>query len=421
MSRLWRYLVIAPVLLSSLAVAQTASEDKCKDILVGGVRDTISNLDVAHTSQSTKEWFCSARFDKRSSSSSSSTQVTIPIYGKMAKYGSNGSDASASEARANFCRDSTAKFTNDDTSFIHRQIASPLIVTTWSDCMKRRSSGNNLIEFGAASVDAQTFILTAKFNPSLSGQTPPKIDGLSTPGATCGKIRLVTGASVPVQTVRERCTRVGRGPIVAILHTNYGDFEASLPRYSEGLSAGKVSVAYRFGVVKWAPGALRTDQKETGDHNCSRNCRKEPTRTNYQLTLTASTNERFVDPVALNCIGGPCGGWNEVKLVRHDAESAIASWDVWTRPTVWELSVATEVATRVFETRRSTPTAINFGQAFTVTVPAGASEATLEITGVGGQTVIPLNGTSNANVEVLSRTTTDGNTAYQLRLLDPQA
>lgn len=83
----------------------------------------------------------------------------------------------------------------------------------------------------------------------------------------------------------------------------------------------------------------------TDNHHCSSNCRGEPTRTGYTISLTApesrDRNPRMLRKPKLECRAGPCGGWNQVMLqprIAPNGLSASTSFDVWSKPTTWILS-----------------------------------------------------------------------------------
>lgn len=83
----------------------------------------------------------------------------------------------------------------------------------------------------------------------------------------------------------------------------------------------------------------------TGNHNCEFNCRGEPTRTGYSISLSVTgDNKRLANP-RLSCVAGPCGGWREVTVppkVSADGKTATASFDVWSLPTTWVLAADVE-------------------------------------------------------------------------------
>ncbi len=113
----------------------------------------------------------------------------------------------------------------------------------------------------------------------------------------------------------------------------------------------------------------RSVSKTTGNHHCFFNCKGEPTRTNYTLDLAASNGARLRNP-QLRCAAGPCEGWNAVLSVRLEnaGRAAHASWDVWTKPTTWELAAEEVRETEVSRFTRREPV----GSTFAVASKTGA-------------------------------------------------
>ncbi|ETR65797.1 MAG: hypothetical protein OMM_05916 [Candidatus Magnetoglobus multicellularis str. Araruama] len=76
----------------------------------------------------------------------------------------------------------------------------------------------------------------------------------------------------------------------------------------------------------------------TGDHHCESDCRGEPTRTNYVLTLKARPGHILRNP-KVRCEGEGCG-WSRTLFITvgDDGREARASFDVWSRPTRWTIS-----------------------------------------------------------------------------------
>lgn len=109
---------------------------------------------------------------------------------------------------------------------------------------------------------------------------------------------------------------------------------------------GNAKLNYSSEKKDWVKIGIARKTKSTGNHHCSRNCRGEPTRTNYQVNL--STNDyqesklgdrKLMNP-KLTCKTGPCGSWNQVISVNlsKNTKSATASFDVWSKPTTWVLT-----------------------------------------------------------------------------------
>lgn len=76
----------------------------------------------------------------------------------------------------------------------------------------------------------------------------------------------------------------------------------------------------------------------TGNHHCESDCRGEPTRTNYVLTLRAQPGHILRNP-SLRCEGQGCS-YSETLFVTvgDDGREARASFDVWSLPTNWTIT-----------------------------------------------------------------------------------
>ena len=135
------------------------------------------------------------------------------------------------------------------------------------------------------------------------------------------------------------------------------------------ITAQTPQIEFETTVLAETPAGTRSITRVTGNHHCSSGCQGEPTRTNYALRLEANKDTSLRNP-QVRCIAGPCHGWNAVLFVRleQDNRSAVASWDVWSQPTTWQLTadeVRLDVVSRF--TRREP-----IGTPFTIISESGA-------------------------------------------------
>ena len=107
---------------------------------------------------------------------------------------------------------------------------------------------------------------------------------------------------------------------------------------------GRATVVTMTREYGWQKIREESEVKGTGNHHCESNCRGEPTRTNYTITLDILQNEDGVrnelrNP-RLTCVGGPCGAWNEIidTRITRGGLGAVGTFDVWSKPTSWRLS-----------------------------------------------------------------------------------
>lgn len=158
--------------------------------------------------------------------------------------------------------------------------------------------------------------------------------------------------------------RIKGHPIVALL-TLFGAAVIGLASVTESLSTasqklgcipsylglsdgyrGKGELRYVIRKRDWVNIGTVGKTEVTGNHACYRNCKGEPTRTDYQIRLAVNEydapkegNRKLTEP-KLQCKTGPCGGWHQIIHVglTTDKTGAIANFDVWSSPTSWELT-----------------------------------------------------------------------------------
>lgn len=163
-------------------------------------------------------------------------------------------------------------------------------------------------------------------------------------------------------------TRSYSVPFTIALYSRYagsGVTEAKQPRYG------------------WIGVGTERSTTTTGNHHCESHCGGEPTRTGYSVTIKVSStahnpptpNDRRLRNPVLRCISGPCGGWNEVKAVylSETDSRATGKFDVWSKPTEWELTAQAENYQVVGETTVSGMLELYYGRTTTIEVPAEAT------------------------------------------------
>jgi hypothetical protein len=132
-----------------------------------------------------------------------------------------------------------------------------------------------------------------------------------------------------------------------------------------------------------SPAEPKFATKSTHNNHCERDCKREPTRRNYTLSLDADPGFQLRNP-RITCLSGPCGGWRKVHWVRleNGKTRAKASWDTWSHPTTWQLS-ADQV--RLEELRF--PQRVAEGGTFSVTLVAGSAPPLVRVTNQEGETL----------------------------------
>lgn len=113
--------------------------------------------------------------------------------------------------------------------------------------------------------------------------------------------------------------------------------------------AGELTTHFTSSEYGWERERTEKIDRSTANHHCSKKCKGEPTRTNYTINYSVSrsnTNpptpgDRKLQNIRLNCINGPCGAWNAVMSlnIRNNKTNAVASFDVWSHPTTWRMTI----------------------------------------------------------------------------------
>jgi hypothetical protein len=147
---------------------------------------------------------------------------------------------------------------------------------------------------------------------------------------------------------------------------------------------GSGQLSYRVQKFDWVKVGEVSNEKSTGNHHCSRNCKGEPTRTSYSIEVSVDEfsapqvgDKKLMHPT-LSCVSGPCAysDSRNVKLV--DASKVKASFDVWSRPTTWN------VKAEVFEYKVISESKFDEGIMFseysllTIVIPSGGIEPVFE-------------------------------------------
>jgi hypothetical protein len=333
--------VVSASLLILWSSRLTAQPDQCRDVLVAAY----NRLDLrqnASSSAAARSWFCSDQFFSDVSRHAAGGSLTVPIEGIPLSFGGNSQTQRATEARLQFCRSSNQAFTNQDALSIFSQVVEKETIRAWQDCMRGRNDAGSAIAL-SESVNGSEIIVTARFDLRINSQVAaPRVVDIFVSGA-----RPVRGQWLP-------SAEVTPGGIVHVFRRTSDEMPVSITLATTQGSSAPLQIAARelpvlVGEieVEWeesytAEGTPETvwRQLQTGDHNCESNCGGEPTRTTYQLVLQVNSDASGVLRNArLDCLSGPCGGWNQKNRVEITGRtSAYASWDVWSHPTVWRLS-----------------------------------------------------------------------------------
>ncbi|MEZ9169060.1 hypothetical protein BCV09_17960 [Vibrio cyclitrophicus] len=104
------------------------------------------------------------------------------------------------------------------------------------------------------------------------------------------------------------------------------------------------SVVYAVNGIEYAtklgPKEIDTKSIRTGDHHCSSSCKGEPTRTPYRIDYRVDPKKYKIVGANLSCDAGSSCSYNAVKGTNFTSNTAYGSFDVWSRPSTWTLTVS---------------------------------------------------------------------------------
>jgi hypothetical protein len=170
------------------------------------------------------------------------------------------------------------------------------------------------------------------------------------------------------------------------------------------LYAGTITVRATGSTIDWVKVRDEVAKRTTGNHHCEKDCKGEPTRTNYTLTIKVPStdhqkvgDQKLVNPV-LRCVpqmvqipqiiilgtvipaqtvdasACPWSAVNSVYLSEGDTR-ATASFDVWSKPTNWELTAGVYELKPVGEMVTTRDYDLQFGHLVEIEVPSSTEVA----------------------------------------------
>ncbi|NGN97827.1 hypothetical protein G5S52_09160 [Grimontia sp. S25] len=117
-----------------------------------------------------------------------------------------------------------------------------------------------------------------------------------------------------------------------VLFASQSSFAESEPKITYSVNGIKSAISL-------GPVETKTQSIKTGDHHCESDCKGEPTRTAYRIDYSVDPAKYIIVGVKLNCDGGASCSFNQVRNVNHSETAAWGTFDVWSRPSTWTLTV----------------------------------------------------------------------------------
>ena len=196
--------------------------------------------------------------------------------------------------------------------------------------------------------------------------------------------------------------------------------------FDDGLK-GQGTLSYRIQKLDWIKVGEVSNEKSTGNHDCSRDCKGEPTRTNYSIEVSVDEfsvpkvgDKKLLNP-QLSCISGPCtfSGGRKVKLV--DTSKAKASFDVWSKPTTWSVKADVYEYQVISEVDIDKDIVFSENSLLTLIVPSGGIDPIFEGTYADNNLFSFNVGTEGKNIfSLASKTVSSIKKTYKYKITDKQ-
>jgi len=386
MVRLSRFPCFACLLMMVTLVPAAFADDKCSDILRDGTKNTIAASSSKGMSEAARDWFCSDRFERYVNSSEANASIKAVIEDLPLEFGGGQKSAGAYTSRDRFCADKQRTFSESATTSMFTQVADKDVVATWKACMlaKLAASSSSSVTGALDPVgpNGEQVNLSLRWQKQRTEEKAPTLLDIDLKGLSCKLDRLFVGTTLAPENLSASCefqgdyTRVGS----AIVSTSAGPVRLIVPRSLAGKSAGRATLVYTTTHPEWKKRAPISKERETGDHHCSHNCEKNPTRTSYMITIKVAPNWRLSNP-KLTCVRGPCEGWHdrEGKDIDEDGTRARGWFDMWTHPQIWRLTADQEERVDVTDTTSGPQIELFYGRPISIAVPKSFKSAYLDL------------------------------------------
>lgn len=389
--------------LASSSSAARMTGDECADILVDGTMETFNVQSNSTLELSVADWFCSdEKFEKLvKSKSDTGLGLTFGDFGFNFKHGQDNSEQLAQ--RAIFCRDYKHTVSQSQAQSFVAQLASPVIVNAWLQCMLPDDT-QNLVHTTTTSSDQSVIAMGVRWNPQPGSTVPPEVISFTVSGATCTG-QLAPGAALGYGESSMTCVRSGNSAVFALLQTTQGFVTWDLSGLGQ---IGTASVT--ADLTSTSDGFVRRDcVTQVGEPACKWIiARYACSPMLHHIATPPLSSGRFVN-ASLNCISGACGystpagtGGVGTSTISGRFWTSTAGESYKQRPRVTYQLCGDVHDTITTTTPHTTPTINVFrGKSFAVSLPANATAAILQLQlSDGSSLALNLDQGSQGNVQI---------------------
>ena len=217
------------LLATGLRSQAQSSEDRCRDILVDGVRDEFSDLRNRNVKSAFQSALCSDIAQSGNNSSGAQGGFSVPIAAGL--IGANGgyNQSQISALRNKYCAQTSTSLSDEDYSNMMKRVSSAKVVDAWSACMVRIVNPDGGLQSLIEEAGNQ-LIFRVRWNPRFNVSSVTVADFYAS-NAHCASTLLQPGSTIGTEWQIQHCVRLSNDPVIITLQaTNQmGSTEQKLP------------------------------------------------------------------------------------------------------------------------------------------------------------------------------------------------
>jgi hypothetical protein len=255
---------IATVIATTLAACggpaspanSTLPGGQCNALLEKGVFDQFHMQSSRDARSSFKEALCTDKSATTKTSTSVGGSLSISIFAAEGHYGTEAFD----EMRNRYCKDTSSAISDDDRNWIEREVASPLILKAWSDCMHDALGQAGIIATYDTTGSGRYFVIMVKWVAALGVNAVTLKDDVQVQGADCTRhLVLKKGATVQTEWITQQCERDPTSEVLVTISTTGGD-SAPIVIPAASIAGSSSGAAFDFVQAVAALGSARVSE-----------------------------------------------------------------------------------------------------------------------------------------------------------------
>jgi hypothetical protein len=208
---------------------------QCDEILKQGVFDTVIVDASRSVSDNILEWLKTSEYESFKNKTSAGLKVGFPIEGIPIEIGGDFSEDDFKEWKKAVDEGRVRNFTENESLEIVRRTASPVILSTWLECIRTTNAvGTGIVCSLLSDINAETILYKVQFipNSSVDADAIPKIQSFIVTGSISTQ-GINVGDEVPFSGIVATIARNGKSEITINLNTEKGNCTRIVPAIPE--------------------------------------------------------------------------------------------------------------------------------------------------------------------------------------------